>query len=122
MMSLAGDDRAERHAAGDALGQADDVRLDAPVLDGEHLAGAAHAGLHFVGDQQDAVLVAQLAQLAMELRRRHEVAAFALDRLDEDRRHFVRRDRAVEEVFELVAAISSNCSASRGSRSDNRRG
>ena len=34
----------------------DDVRLDAEVLDREHLPGAAHARLHFVDDQQDAVL------------------------------------------------------------------
>src|SRR5579884_417368 len=40
---LAGDDGPQGHAAGDPLGQADDVRGHAPVLDGEHLAGAAHA-------------------------------------------------------------------------------
>ena len=51
---------------------------------------------------QDAVLVAQLPQLAMEFRRRDDVAPFALDRLDDDRRHFLRGDGAAEEVFELV--------------------
>ena len=44
----------------DALGHADDVGLDAVVLDGEHLAGAAEAALHLVGDEQDPVLPAAL--------------------------------------------------------------
>ena len=52
----AGAERGEREAAGDALGHADDVGLDAVVIDGEHLAGAAEAALHLVGDEQDAVL------------------------------------------------------------------
>ncbi len=34
----------------------------------EHLAGAAHARLHLVGDQQHAVLRRQLAQPLVELR------------------------------------------------------
>ena len=52
--------------------------------------------LHLVGDQQDAVPVAQLAQRRQEARRRHVIAAFALDRLDEDGRHLVRRRDALE--------------------------
>ena len=51
-----GAERGEREAAGDALGHADDVGLDAVVVDGEHLAGATEAALHLVGDEQDAVL------------------------------------------------------------------
>src|SRR5207245_10081527 len=54
--------RPERHPAGDALGQADDVGIDAPVLDRVHLASAAHAGLHLVNDQQHPVAIAQFAQ------------------------------------------------------------
>ena len=53
--------------------------------------------LHLVGDQQDAVPVAQLAQGRQEARRRHVVAALALDRLDEDGRHLVRRGDALED-------------------------
>ena len=42
----------------DALGREQDVRLDAPVLDRPHLPGPAGARLDLVGDEQDAVLVA----------------------------------------------------------------
>ena len=75
----------------------DDVRLQAEVLRGEHLPGPAHARLHFVDDQQDAVLRRQLAQPLVELDRRHDVAAFALDRLDDDRRDLVRRHEVHEQ-------------------------
>ena len=47
-------------AGGDALGHADDVGLDAEVLDREHLAGATEPALHLVGDEQDPVLAAPL--------------------------------------------------------------
>ena len=50
-----GDHRAERHPGRDALGGQQDVRLDAPVLDGPHLAGPPGARLDLVGDEQDAV-------------------------------------------------------------------
>ncbi len=93
----AGRGDAERQPGGDALGNRDDVRLQPEVLRGEHLAGAPHARLHFVDDQQDAVLPGQLAQALVELDRRDDVAAFALDRLDDDRRHFVRRDEVHEQ-------------------------
>ena len=55
-----------------------------PVLIGEPRAGAAHAGLHFVEDQQQLVLVGQLAQPFEVAGRRQVDAAFALDRLDQD--------------------------------------
>ena len=40
------------------LASSEDVGDDAEVLGGEHLARAAHAGLHLVEHQQDAVPVA----------------------------------------------------------------
>ena len=63
---LAADEGADRHAGGDALGDGDDVRLDAGVLDRPPAAGPAHPGLDLVGDQDDPVLVAQLAKAAQE--------------------------------------------------------
>ncbi len=97
--ALARDDAAQRHAAGDALGRADDVRLHTPVLDGPPASRASHAGLHFVYDQQNAVAVAQLAQQREKAGRRHDVAAFALDRLDQDGGHVFRRDQALEDCL-----------------------
>ena len=73
--------------------------LQTEVLAGEHLAGAAHARLHLVDDQQDAVLRRQLAQALQERRRRHDVAALALDRLDDDRGDFVGRDQVHEDLI-----------------------
>ena len=58
----ADDDPAERHVAGvHALGERDQVGRHAPVVDGEPLAGAAEAGHDLVGDEHDAVAVAELA-------------------------------------------------------------
>ncbi len=46
--------RAQGQAAAQRLGQSHDVGLDAEMLVAEKLAGAAHAGLHFIEDQQNA--------------------------------------------------------------------
>src|SRR5204862_4367263 len=51
-------------AAGDALGQAEQVGRDVLLLAGEHRAGAAEAGGHLVEDEQDVVAVAELADAA----------------------------------------------------------
>src|SRR5262245_58029430 len=90
--SLASDDRPQRHAAGNTLGQAHDIGYDSPMLHREHLASPTHARLHFIGNQQNAVLVAQLAQFTMKLWRRHDIATFALYRFDNDAGYFLRRD------------------------------
>ena len=78
---------AEREAAADALGDRHDVGRDAGPLIGEQFAGAADAGLDLVEDQQQAVLVAELAQRrAGTAASTTRDAALALDRLDQDRR------------------------------------
>ncbi len=84
MTARPGDDAGQRQPAGQALADAHDVGLDAVVLARPHRAGAADAGLHLVDDEQDAVLVAQPAQVGEPAGGRHDVAALALDRLDED--------------------------------------
>src|SRR5439155_16848916 len=53
----------------------------------------------FVGDEQDAVLLRQLAQPLQELLGRHHIAAFALDWFDDDRRDFVGRDEVREQLI-----------------------
>ena len=64
-----GDDGTERHAGSDSFGDAENVWLDAGVVHGPPFAGTAHAGLHFVGDKQDAVLAAELLEAHEEFGR-----------------------------------------------------
>ncbi len=83
---LAHDDAAHRHRAGsDALGEGDHVGDDAVALGGEGEAEAAEAGDDFVEDQQDAVLVADRAQLLQIALRRRQHAGRARHRLDDHR-------------------------------------
>ena len=56
------------------------------VLHGEHLPGAAEAGLDLVGDQHDAVLVAERAQRLQEFGWRDVEATLPLHGLHDDRR------------------------------------
>ena len=76
--------RAHGDAAGEGLGEGGDVGLDAVVLVGEPLAGAAHAGLDLVGEQQRSGGVAEVACCGEELLRDGTDAAFALDGFDAD--------------------------------------
>ena len=76
-------------AGGNAFRRCDNIRLHAPVFDRPPFAGAPHAALHFVHDQQDAVFIAQLAQRREESVRRDNVSAFALDRFDQDTRDLI---------------------------------
>ncbi len=96
------DHRAQRQPVGDPLREADDVAGDAPVLGGEHLARAADAALDLVEDEQHAVLVAEPAQARQEVRRRDDVPALALDRLDEDRRQLFGRADGLQEGLDAV--------------------
>ena len=91
MIVRARDERAERQAAAEGLGEHQHVGTDVPVLAGEPVAGAAEAGHHLVEDEQRADRVAARAQGGQEVVRRHAHAALALDRLDDD-----RGDRAVD--------------------------
>jgi hypothetical protein len=62
------DDAGDRQPGAHRLGDGDQVGLDAEVLHGEHAAGATVATLDLVGDQHDAVLVAERAE-ALEVGR-----------------------------------------------------
>ena len=90
----------DRHASGQALGHGDQIRLDTGMLEAEPGAGATEAGLHFVEDQNDAMLLGQLAQCLEKLRWRGEEATIALHRLDEDSGHALRRDLGGEQFVQ----------------------
>ena len=69
MIVCAADDGRERHAAGNPLAAANQVRRHAVVLEAPELARAAEAGLHLVEDQEGLVAVAPGAELLDVLRR-----------------------------------------------------
>ncbi len=98
---------AKRNAAGKGLGQRGDVGLNAVVLIGAPLAGAAHAGLNFIDDQQRAGGAGQRARLGKELLRQRANAALALDGFDQNGADFVRKFGAqignIVEAHELDA-------------------
>src|SRR5256885_711295 len=48
------------------------------------MSGAANAALYFVADEQDAVAIADRARVLQVARRRDDVSALSLDRLDEN--------------------------------------
>ena len=99
---LRGGAEAERHIGrGDALGGDQDVGLDAPVIDGKPLAGAAPPGHHFIGDHQHAVAVADFAQARKVFRRRNENAVGSDDRLKNDRRDIAF---VADHVLDVVGA------------------
>ena len=94
--ALARQQRADRHvAAGQRLGEQHHVGFDIPVLDREEAAGAADAGLDFVGDEQRAVFAAERGRARQKLIGGH-VDALALDRLDDEGGNLARRQRLLQ--------------------------
>ena len=83
---LADDHRGHREAVAETFAERDHVRHHVPVLHAQPLAGAAHAGEHFVGHEQNAPLIAERAELGEEVVRRHDRAGPALDRLEHEGR------------------------------------
>ncbi|SVK46432.1 Uncharacterised protein [Acinetobacter baumannii] len=97
--------RRQRHSARQAFRHSDQIGLNAVVLHGEQLAGTGEAGLHFVGDQQDAVLVAQRAQRLHEIGRRHVETALALHRLQHNGRHLLGIDIRFKQAIQAVHRV-----------------
>ena len=77
--------RPDRESAAERFRKRHNVGLNAATLIGKHLARAHKACLYLVEHKQEPMLVAKLAQCAQERWRCDPHAAFALDRLDEDR-------------------------------------
>src|SRR5439155_709266 len=74
-------DRGDRHAAAEGFRRGDQIGLDTEMFGGKPFAGAGEAGLHFVDDEEDAVLAASILQQPEVVARRNDEAAFAEDRL-----------------------------------------
>ncbi len=95
---LGSDRRTNRHhAAAERFRQAENVRLNVLMLAGKHFAGAAHAGLYFVEDQQRTKLIAKLTHSRQITLRRQDHAAFPLDRLQDHRCHIIASFTAFAE-------------------------
>src|SRR5262249_12585807 len=81
------DDGAAWHVtSAQTLRDRDDVRLQIPMLKTKHLAGASEPRLHFVINEQCSEFAAKLLAPHKEIRFRR-LAAFALNGLDNKRRH-----------------------------------
>ena len=96
---------AHREAAAQALGHRHDVGGDARLFMGEQGAGAAHAGLHLVEDQQQAELVGGGAQAFQVIGITGDDAALALDRLDQDGGG-LRRDGGAKRVQIAIGHVN----------------
>ncbi len=95
---VGGDHRTHRRVGrGDALGRRDDVGLVVVALGAEPLAEPAPRADDLVGDEEDVVVIGDLAHALEVPLGRHEAPPGVLDRLQDD-----RRDRA--RVLELDAA------------------
>ena len=92
-----GDPVADKHAAKrqvpgrDALGERHEIGPRTEVVRTEPLAETTEAGDDFIGDQQNAVLVANALHFGPVGIGRNDDAAGALDRLADERRNLVRR-------------------------------
>ena len=103
----------QRGASAHALGHGHQVGRDAKVLHGKHLAGAAVAGLHFVSNQHNTVLVAQGAQPLHGLSLDGVETALALHRLKNDGSHTRRLDVALEQLLHGVFGVLQICAMAR---------
>mmetsp|Transcript_77009 Transcript_77009/g.214130 ORF Transcript_77009/g.214130 Transcript_77009/m.214130 type:complete len:233 (+) Transcript_77009:78-776(+) len=85
---LAGRDTGEREPGCDALRKHENVRMHTIVFDSKHLACAPKAALDLIGDEEQCMTVAKVADPFHETRRRGHITALAEDRLDDHRRCF----------------------------------
>src|SRR5215469_1839668 len=69
------------------------------MLNGPPLSCAPSAGLHLVGNEQDPILVADAAEFLQEDGWGDDIAAFSLDRFDEDCGYFLRSQCCLEEFL-----------------------
>ena len=98
-------DGGQRHPRGQGLGRGHHVGDHAGVLDGEQLAGPTEPGLDLVGDQDHAVLVAQLPQPLQERSRGGDEPPLAQDRLDDDGGHVGRVDLGHHRPVQLADGV-----------------
>src|SRR5213593_2488647 len=110
---------AQRHAGGDTFRDGDDVRMKVEMFEREHLPGATHTALDFVGNQENAVLAGDLLELWKKIRRRNDIAAFALNGFDHNRRNFTRIDsRSKNHILQMSRVAERDMSDARNERTE----
>src|SRR5713226_4322560 len=77
-------DGGDGHAAAEGFGHGDQIRLYAEMFGGEQLAGAGESGLHFVANEENTVLAADILQQLEIIARGNDEAAFAENGLGDD--------------------------------------
>jgi len=102
---------AARDAAGEGLRQRERIGNDAEFLERVPRTRPAHAGLHLVEDQHQALLVRERSQSLEEPVGRQIDAAFALDRLDQNRRRL-----GVDELLDRLEIAERSVSEAREHR------
>ncbi len=103
---VADGNRTQRHVGrGEALRHRDEIGHDLPVIHREPLARAPQPGHDFVADEQDAVLVADLAQALQVAIGRDDDAVRAGDRFEEEGSHGVRAF-AHQHLLDLIEALA----------------
>ena len=75
------------------------------MVAGKHFSRAPESALHFVGDEEHAMFVADFRDDAEELRRRCHESAFTQDWLSDHCSDIFGCDDAFECVFEMAGAI-----------------
>src|SRR4029079_7499301 len=96
------DHRTQWHAAGDTLGGANDVPLEAPMFACEHFTGAAEAGLNLVDNKKNSMFSTEVLKHRQIFRGRYDVASLALDRLYEDAVECVRGRLVQKRSFDRL--------------------
>src|SRR6266853_5386824 len=97
---------AQRKSVGNSFGGDQDIRIYSVMLNGKHFSRASEAGLHFVGDEQDSVLVENFLYLAKVVLRRHQNAAFAHHRF-RDECGYVASGGETNDFFDRLCALPS---------------
>merc|ERR1740123_2596049 len=103
---LPGGNAGNGEARRDALGEDQDVGVHALMLHGEHLAGAPASALNLVGDEEQVVPVAELADLLHETRRVRNVTALSQDRLDDHGRSLIRTGLLLDQELQAVHCVA----------------
>src|SRR5580692_745515 len=95
------------HAAAQRFRHGDQIRFDAEMLGSEPFAGACESRLHFVRNEEDAVLAANILEKLEVIAWGNDETAFAENGFDDQSGNGFRGDGALEGVFEMMRKFSS---------------